>query len=291
MPSPWNEPGRAPAIMGILNVTPDSFSDGGRFYSVDEALSHARKMVSEGAQLIDIGGESTRPGALRQPAATQMQRVLPVIRALRLGLEAETVISVDTTSAEVARAALDAGADMINDVSAGRESPDMLALAAERRVPIVLMHMQGQPETMQDDPRYDDVVAEVRDFLAGRALAALDAGIDRCNIVLDPGIGFGKRRQDNIALLAALPTLVDLGYPLLLGTSRKRFMGSLCATRQPRDLLGATCATSALAAISGVSIVRVHDVEANRQAAEVAWVIAQAGANRPARFDEVRPRG
>lgn len=274
MSQPWNEADRPPSIMGILNVTPDSFSDGGHFEGVERAVAHARRMVSEGARLIDVGGESTRPGAVRQPAKLQIQRTLPVIRALRRQLGQQPWISIDTRSVEVARAALDAGADMINDVSAGRDSPDMLALAAERKVPIVLMHMQGDPQTMQADPHYDDVVAEVSGFLVERAQAALDAGVAAQNIVLDPGIGFGKRRQDNIALLGALAELAGLGYPLLLGASRKRFMGRLCDTREPSDLVGATCATTTLAAVAGVRIVRVHDVMANRQAADVAWAIA-----------------
>ena len=287
MSLPWNEATRPPSIMGILNVTPDSFSDAGSFQSVERAVAHARQMVSEGARFIDVGGESTRPGAARQSAQVQILRVVPVIRALREQLDDAPLISVDTTLADVARAALDAGADMINDVSAGRGSPDMLALAADRNVPVVLMHMQGEPETMQVDPRYDDVVAEVSAFLAARAQAALDAGVAAHNIVLDPGIGFGKRRQDNIALLAGLAELTGLGYPLLLGASRKRFMGRLCDTREPRELVGATCATTALAAVAGVRIVRVHDVLANRQAADVAWAIVHGRADLPVELSAV----
>ena len=272
----WHDPAQPPLIMGILNVTPDSFSDGGRYLRPDQALAQARRLLGAGAAILDIGGESTRPGAQRQPAAVQCERVVPVIRALRAGLPGRPLISVDTTLAEVAAAALDAGADMINDVSAGRDSPAMLGLAARRTVPIVLMHMQGAPATMQQAPHYDDVVGEVVEFLRGRMQAALAAGVEAHNIVLDPGIGFGKRRQDNLDLLAGLDRLVALGPPVLLGASRKRFMGHLCDMAAPEELLGATCATTALGTAAGVRIFRVHDVQANRQAATVAWSVARS---------------
>lgn len=275
MPQIWNDDDQPPHIMGILNVTPDSFSDGAHYQSVDRAVTHARSMAAEGAQLIDVGGESTRPGAAREPADVQRRRVVPVIRAIRERLEQSLLISIDTTLADVASAALDAGADMINDISAGRDSPDMFVLAAERNAPVVLMHMQGEPETMQIRPYYHDVLAEVSTFLIERAAKAIDAGVAPHNIVLDPGIGFGKRRRDNLDLLAGLSELTKLGYPVLLGASRKRFMGRLCRARHPKDLVGATCATTALAATAGVRIVRVHDVRANRQAADVAWAISR----------------
>jgi dihydropteroate synthase len=274
-----------PLIMGILNVTPDSFSDGGRYAGVGCAVRRASEMLREGADIIDIGGESTRPGAAPVPAAEQCRRVVDVIHAVRdlidrsvdAGRAHRAVISIDTTSDKVARAALDAGADWINDTSAGRDAPGMMALAAERDAPIVLMHRLGDPATMQDDPRYDDVVAEVRDFLAERVLTALVAGVAAERILLDPGIGFGKRRAHNLALLAGLDRLSDLGYPLVLGTSRKRFMGAICAETDPAALVHATCATTALGVAAGVRVFRVHDVAANRQAADTAAAIMAGG--------------
>ncbi len=282
---PGFEGSTRPLIMGILNVTPDSFSDGGRYSSVERAVQRASEMLREGADIIDIGGESTRPGAAPVPAAEQCRRVVDLIHAVRdlivrsaaTGCGHRAVISIDTRSDEVARAALDAGADWINDTSAGRDAPGMLALAAERAAPIVLMHRQGDPATMQDGPRYDDVVAEVRDFLAERARVAQAAGVAVERIMLDPGIGFGKRREHNLALLAGLDRLAGLGYPLVLGTSRKRFMGAICAETDPAALVHATCATTALGIAAGVGVFRVHDVAANRQAADTAAAIMAVG--------------
>lgn len=260
-------------IMGILNVTPDSFSDGGRFTETAQGVEHGLRMAEQGADVIDVGGESTRPGASRQPAAVQIARVVPVIQTLRERLPRRVMISIDTSLAEVAAAALEVGADMINDISAGRDSTDMLSLAASRGAPIVLMHMQGEPATMQQSPDYQDVVDEVAAFLKDRLRAAHDAGIDEEHVLLDPGIGFGKRREHNLELLANLERLVAIGRPLLLGTSRKRFMGSLCAETDPTRLVGATCATTALGVAAGVRLFRVHDVAPNRQAADVAWAL------------------
>jgi dihydropteroate synthase len=262
-----------PLIMGILNLTPDSFSDGGRFAEPGAAAAHALKMAEEGADLIDVGGESTRPGAQRVPAAEQLRRVLPVMESIRASLPAGLEISIDTTSAEVAERALDAGASLINDVSAGRDDAAMFGMAARRRVPVVLMHMRGDPATMQEDPRYGDVVTEVRDFLLGRAAAAMEAGIARGHIMIDPGIGFGKTKEHNLALLARLEDLVATGFPVLLGASRKRFMGSICRAAQSAELAPATCATTALGVLAGAKIFRVHDVRPNRQALDVAWAI------------------
>lgn len=262
-----------PLIMGILNLTPDSFSDGGLHVDRDAALAHVRRMVQEGADIIDVGGESTRPGAQRVDADEQLRRVLDVIRAIREEIEARIPISIDTTLARVAEAALDAGADMINDISAGRDDPRMLPLAAERRVPVVLMHMQGTPETMQLDPSYADVVSEIREFLLARAAEAETAGIAREDIVIDPGIGFGKTREHNLELMRNLQEFVNTGYAVLLGASRKRFMGSICSEDRPAELVGATCASTVLGVIAGVRIFRVHDVRPNRQAADVAWTI------------------
>lgn len=263
--------------MGILNVTPDSFSDGGRYLTQEAAVAQGLKMAEAGANIIDVGGESTRPGSERIDAAEQKRRVLKVIARLRAVLPASITISIDTTLSEVAEAALAAGAGMINDISAGRDDSDILKLAGERGATLVLMHMQGTPQTMQDDPRYKDVVAEVKSFLLNRAQAAEQAGVSRERIILDPGIGFGKTREQNLVLMAHLARFVALDYSILLGASRKRFMGSLLDVRVPADLVSATCATTALGVMTGVSIFRVHDVAANRQAAHVAWAIKRAG--------------
>ncbi len=262
--------------MGILNVTPDSFSDGGRFTEIDTAIEQAKCMLAEGVDIIDIGGESTRPGSDSVSGEEQIARVVPVIKAIREKLSETVLISIDTTLSEVAKAALDAGANIINDISAGQGDKAILHLASEGGVPIILMHMNGSPKTMQDNPSYDDVVAEVIASLKQRVDEALAVGIKKHNIMLDPGIGFGKRREDNIALLAQLEKVVAIGYPVLLGTSRKRFMGSLCSVSEPAELVTATAVTTALGVMSGVQMFRVHDVKENRQAAEVAWVIKNA---------------
>jgi dihydropteroate synthase len=265
-----------PLIMGILNVTPDSFSDGGKYTGLNEALRQVERMLAEGVDIIDIGGESTRPGSDSVVAIDQLQRVIPVITAIRQQLKSDILISIDTTSSEVAKAALAAGANIINDVSAGQDDEAMLALAAQTDVPIILMHSQGTPKTMQDNPYYDDVVREVIEALKKRIDAALKAGIKKENIAIDPGIGFGKRKQDNLDLLAHLDVLVALEYPVLLGTSRKRFMGTLCDVTEPSELVTATAVTTALGVMAGVRIFRVHDVRENRQAADVAWAIRQS---------------
>lgn len=265
-----------PLIMGILNVTPDSFSDGGKYTNIESALEQVRVMVSEGVDIIDIGGESTRPGSQSVAENEQITRVVPVIAAIRSSFPDTLLISIDTTLSAVAKAALDAGANIINDISAGQGDKQILTVASEYQVPIILMHMQGTPQTMQDNPYYDDVVAEISDALQQRVDEALAAGIKKENIAVDPGIGFGKRKQDNIDLLANLSQIVELGYPVLLGTSRKRFMGSLCAVSEPTELVTATAVTTALGVIDGVQMFRVHDVKENRQAADVAWAIKHA---------------
>lgn len=270
---PYGE-NNTPVIMGILNVTPDSFSDGGKFISKNAALRQAECMLNEGAEILDIGGESTRPGSNPVPAEEQIRRVIPVIRAIRQSF-AQAVISIDTTSATVAAAALEAGAAMINDVSAGLNDPEILNLAAQSNSPIILMHSQGQPKTMQDNPYYADVASEVTDFLEQRSNAALNCGIKRENIIIDPGIGFGKRKQDNLDLLANLEKIAALGYPVMLGASRKRFMGSILEVNNPAELVTATAVTTALGVMAGVSYFRVHDVLPNAQAAAVAWAIRQ----------------
>lgn len=267
--------------MGILNVTPDSFSDGGVLASRDEAVAKGLTMAEQGADIVDVGGESTRPGADPIAAEEQLNRVIPVIRELRQGLPGNVLISIDTTLASVAMAALDAGADFINDVSAGRGDPDMFKLAANRQIPIVLMHMQGTPKTMQDNPAYADVVEDVMAFLLARAESAMSTGIPAQNIILDPGIGFGKRRDDNLKLLSHLDRFVGSGYRVLLGTSRKRFMGAVCQESRPQHLVAATVATTALGVHAGAQIFRVHDVRENRQAADVAWAIRNAANRTP----------
>jgi dihydropteroate synthase len=268
------DPDAPPRVMGVLNVTPDSFSDGGRFLARDVALSHALSMVEEGASLIDIGGESSRPGAAAVSTAEQMDRVLPVLEHLRPLLSPDVVLSVDTRDPLVAAAAVKAGATLINDISGG-SAPGMLETAATCGAGVVLMHMQGTPETMQQAPQYEDVVGEVLAYLQARAAAARAAGIPAHRILIDPGIGFGKTRAHNLALLRELPRFAATGYPVLLGTSRKRFMGAICRETVFSELVGATCATTALGVTAGVKVFRVHDVRANRQAMEVAWAIAR----------------
>ena len=266
----------APCIMGILNVTPDSFSDGGAYPSGAAAVARALEMAAEGAAIIDVGGESTRPGSARVDAAEQKRRILDVLEQARAELPAEVLLSVDTTLSGVAAAALDAGAGMVNDISAGRDDPEMLALVAERGVPCCLMHMQGTPADMQHDPRYDDAVAEVRDFLRARAAAAEAAGVRPERIVIDPGIGFGKRTAHNLQLIAGLGRFAELGYPVLLGASRKRFIDETAGAADPAQRMPATVATTALGALAGARIFRVHDVWQNKQALDVALSLPEA---------------
>ena len=267
--------GDRPLIMGILNVTPDSFSDGGKYSGLAAALQQVELMLSEGVDMIDIGGESTRPGSEPVSANEQIERVVPVIKAIRQQLASDILISIDTTLSAVAKAALDAGADIINDVSGGRADAAILTLAAATGAPIILMHSQGEPKTMQDSPYYHNVVEEVLSALDESINAALKAGIKKEAIAIDPGIGFGKRKQDNLDLLAHLDRLVATGFPVLLGTSRKRFMGTICAINEPSELVTATAVTTALGVMAGVQMFRVHDVKENRQAADVAWAIKE----------------
>lgn len=258
--------------MGILNVTPDSFSDGGAFLRSGIAVRHARKMVEQGASIIDVGGESTRPGAEPVALRTQLARVVPVITELRSILGEDFRLSIDTRDPEVASAAIAAGATMINDVSGGNNA-EILAVAGSQGVPIVLMHMRGNPQTMQHAPTYVDVVAEICGFLAERAERAVVAGVLPANVIVDPGIGFGKTKLHNLEILRHLPDLVAIGYPVMLGTSRKRFMGAICTETEFKQLVGATCATTVIGVQAGIKIFRVHDVRANRQAMEVALAL------------------
>ncbi|HTL60455.1 MAG TPA: dihydropteroate synthase [Nitrospira sp.] len=261
-----------PLVMGIVNVTPDSFFDGGRFYEAHEAVDHAVRLVEEGADLLDIGAESTRPGALPIDAQEERRRLIPVVTAVAKAVSVP--ISVDTSKTAVAKAAIDAGAVMVNDVTGLRADPSMADLVAETEAGLVLMHMQGTPETMQQAPQYHDVVGEVAQFLAERARAAMDHGVARDRIVLDPGLGFGKTLAQNIELLAHLHTLVSLGFPVLVGPSRKGFIGHL-TRRSVEDRAWGTASVVALAVQQGAKIVRVHDVGPMKDVVTVASAIAR----------------
>ena len=262
-----------PLIMGVLNVTPDSFSDGGMYPNTRDAIARGLDMIAEGADIIDVGGESTRPGSSRIDANEQKRRVLDVIAGLRAEIKGDTLISVDTTLSAVADAALDAGAGFINDVSGGLDDPELISLAAQRDVPYCIMHMQGQPGNMQDNPTYINTVEEIKEFLLAQAEVAQTLGIHKNNIILDPGIGFGKRTKHNLELLNNLSVFCETGYSVLLGTSRKRFMGEISKAEDPAERMPATCATTALGVVAGVKIFRVHDVWQNRQAADVTHAI------------------
>jgi dihydropteroate synthase len=251
-----------PRVMGILNVTPDSFSDGGLFDSVAQAVEHARHMVEEGAAIIDVGGESTRPGAAEVPVDEELRRVIPVIDALHDSLDVP--VSIDTRKPEVMQAAVAAGAGLINDVTA-LQTPGAVKLAAQLGVPVCLMHMQGTPESMQEQPSYADVVTEVKGFLLERAEACMQHGIDRNNILLDPGFGFGKTTTHNLQLLQQLEQLVAAGFPVLVGLSRKSMIGQILGLPVDQRLY-AGLALAVLAAWQGAAIVRCHDVRQTREA-------------------------
>lgn len=268
-----------PRIMGILNVTPDSFSDGGRFLARADAVAQARALVAAGADILDIGGESTRPGAEPVPVEAEIARVVPVIEALR-GSGVETPISVDTRNAATARAAIAAGADLFNDVSALEHDPESLALAAGTGVAVCLMHAQGDPRMMQAAPHYEDVLAEVFDYLAARVEACEAAGIPRARILVDPGIGFGKTLAHNLALIEGLAAFHDLGCPILLGVSRKRFIGALGSAPNPVDRVPGSLAAALAGLRRGAQVVRVHDVAETRQAIAVWSAIEAGGAER-----------
>lgn len=255
--------------MGIVNVTPDSFSDGGKYESTEKAVEHALKLVEEGADILDIGGESTRPGATPVSLADELDRVVPVIE--QLSKLTQVPLSIDTYKPQVMQAALEAGADLINDVRALQE-PGALEIAARSKAGVCLMHMQGMPATMQLDPRYEDVVAEVRAFLAERMAAAEAAGIPQSRIVLDPGFGFGKRTEHNIALLQGLPEILSLGRPLLVGLSRKSVLGQITGG-DVYVRLHASLAASVISVMKGARIVRVHDVKATADALKVAAAV------------------
>ncbi|HKB51282.1 MAG TPA: dihydropteroate synthase [Solirubrobacterales bacterium] len=257
-----------PKLMGVVNVTPDSFSDGGLYLDADAAISHGEELAEQGAEILDVGGESTRPGAEEVSAEEELARVEPVVA----GLAQTATVSIDTSKATVARAALDAGASIVNDVSALRHDPEIAALCAERGAGLVLMHMQGDPRTMQENPVYDDVVDDVKAFLAERLEVAVAARVAEERIWLDPGIGFGKSLDHNLELLRRLGELRELGRPLVVGTSRKSFLGKIDGS-EVDDRLGGTIASSILAAAEGADVLRVHDVAEAAQAAKVARAI------------------
>ncbi|TMA09050.1 MAG: dihydropteroate synthase [Deltaproteobacteria bacterium] len=261
---------RRTALMGILNVTPDSFSDRGRYGDAAAAIAHGIQLAREGADIIDIGGESTRPGARPVSAEEEKERVLPVLRGLRR--ELSIPLSIDTYKAEVAQAALEEGADVVNDISALRFDAAVASLVARERVPVVLMHMQGTPQTMQQRPSYQDVLGEVKDFLMGRIRFALESGVALDQIIIDPGIGFGKELEHNLDLLRGLSTLASLHRPLLVGPSRKAFIGKLLDLASEHRLEGSLAAAVA-AVLGGANIIRMHDVKEARRAIGIADAI------------------
>jgi len=268
-------PGSGPIIVGILNVTPDSFSDGGDFLDPEAAAEHAVAMLDEGAGILDLGGESTRPGSDPISPEEEIRRVAPVLEGI-LARRPDAVISIDTYRAGTATAALQAGVRLVNDVTALRGDPGMASVVEEAACPVILMHMQGEPKTMQKEPHYDDVVHEVRDFLAQRAEYAAAAGIRPENIIVDPGIGFGKNLEHNLALLRNLDAIVNLGFPVLVGASRKRFIGSITGVQEAKERIFGTVATTVLAYEKGATLFRVHDVRANREALTVAESVLHA---------------
>ena len=263
-----------PRIMGIVNVTPDSFSDGGQFASTQAAIAHGLRLIEEGADILDIGGESTRPGSDAVALDEELRRVLPVIEGLRAKTDA--IISVDTRKAVVMRRAAEAGADILNDVSALTHDPNALGVAAETGLPVMLMHAQGDPKTMNDDPQYADVVLDVFDFLEGRIRACEAAGIAPTKIIADPGIGFGKHLHHNVAVMGGLSLYHGLGVPLLLGASRKKMIGQLCDVPDAKDRVPGSLACAIAGAAAGVQIFRVHDVAETKQALDV-WRASVAG--------------
>lgn len=249
-------------IMGILNMTPDSFSDGGQFKSHDKAIDHALKMVEEGANIIDIGGESTRPGAESVQLEEELSRTIPIIEAIRL--KSDCLISIDTYKSKVAKAALDAGADMVNDISGLTFDHNMASLVAERNVPVIIMHIKGKPGDMQKNPNYDNLIKEIKAFFEVQIAIAKKAGIDSGNIILDPGIGFGKRLEDNFEIIRELGQISTMGYPVLLGPSRKSFIGFTLDLPIEERIEG-TLASITAGVINGARIVRVHDIRATRR--------------------------
>jgi dihydropteroate synthase len=253
--------------MGVLNVTPDSFSDGGEFFDLDVALTHALRMAEEGAEIIDVGGESTRPGAEEVSELEELRRVIPVIS--RLAARSKALISIDTSKGAVAEAALEAGATIINDISGGRADARMMQLAAKSGAGFIIMHMQGTPRTMQKKPTYNDVVAEVREFFRQQYRSAIDCGIDPKALAFDPGIGFGKTPEHNLTLLRHLPELRIEDRPLVVGVSRKSFLAKITGATEVADRVAPTVACTALLRERGADVIRVHDVKANAAALRI----------------------
>ena len=262
-----------PIIMGILNITPDSFSDGGSYVSCESALERAMIMIEQGASIIDIGGESTRPGSDRVPAVEQKRRIIDVISQLKKIIPNNVIISVDTTSSDVAKAAINLGVEMINDVSGGTEDHEMMKLISDNNIYYCIMHMQGSPKTMQDDPKYNDVTNEISSFLKTQAEKAISLGIKKNKIIIDPGIGFGKKVEHNLEILKNLDKISNIGYYTLLGTSRKKIFSDLSGNNNPEDRISGTCATSALGVAANINIFRVHDIWQNKQAIDIAFAI------------------
>lgn len=262
--------GRRTWIMGILNVTPDSFTDGGLYFEKDKAIEHGLRMISEGADIIDVGGESTRPGAEPVPADEELKRVLPVLSGLRK--QTKSLISVDTSKSEVALAALAEGANIINDISALRNDPKMISVAAQTDAPVILMHMKGSPKTMQHNPHYDNVLLEIKSFLKKKIDLAVKNGINREKIIIDPGIGFGKRFEDNLTLIRNLNDFSTLDQPILVGISRKSFIGKILDL-PPGEREEGTLASAIISVIQGAHILRVHDVAPIKRAILVAETI------------------
>ena len=266
----------SPIIMGILNVTPDSFSDGGAYPSTKSAVDRALIMIEQGAKIIDIGGESTKPGSERVPPIEQKRRIIDVISQLKKVIPNNILISVDTTSSEVAQAAIDLGVEMINDVSGGTDDEKMMPLIAQNNLYYCIMHMQGSPKTMQDNPTYENVIEEIKSFLIAQAIKLTELGLEKNKIILDPGIGFGKTTNHNLEILNNLEIFSSLGFNTLLGASRKRLFSEISKENNPEDRISGTCATSALGVVAGINIFRVHDVWQNKQAIDVAFNIKKA---------------
>ena len=266
----------SPIIMGILNVTPDSFSDGGAYPSTKSAVDRALIMIEQGAKIIDIGGESTKPGSERVPPIEQKRRIIDVISQLKKEVPNNILISVDTTSSEVAQAAIDLGVEMINDVSGGTDDEKMMPLIVQNNLYYCIMHMQGSPKTMQDNPTYENVIDEIKGFLMVQANKLTELGLEKNKIILDPGIGFGKTTNHNLEILNNLEIFSSLGFNTLLGASRKRLFSEISKENNPEDRISGTCVTSALGVIAGINIFRVHDVWQNKQAIDVAYNIKKA---------------
>ncbi len=266
--------GGRPLVMGVLNVTPDSFSDGGEYYDLEAALARAEQMVEEGADIIDVGGESSRPGAAPVPEEEELRRVLPVVE--HLAPRVPVPLSVDTYKATVARRAVEAGAAIVNDISGLRMDPEMARTVAECGCTVVVMHMRGTPRTMQADTRYEDLMAEIHGALAESVRAAREAGVEEGRIWVDPGIGFGKSAEGNLLILQRLRELESLGCPVLVGASRKSFIGITLGIENPKDRLEGSLAAAVVAVMNGASAVRVHDVMATRRAVDLAWAVRRA---------------